>query len=178
MRKLATLIFFIAFVYGGLVYGQTAKPNPKSRESRTWVNMVKGGNALNEFGDSYSFQTNGDIIVKDTESNTFTAKFFGANDTNKAYYYETVSLKELLGESASDVPVQIITGYMMDGKSLKYAVYTENYVQKESDWRTQNGVTENETWTPNSNVDYKTYPVPNMEDIDFSETVVIGELTR
>ncbi|WP_300703109.1 hypothetical protein [uncultured Brachyspira sp.] len=103
-------------------------------------------------------------------------KFMGARTDTHAYYTYQLPISTFY-ENAPALGINLVEGYSIEGgKIMRYSKYTKKYQGKLEAWKKANTVYSDNRWVANTNANWTSYPVPQPEDVDWSEAEYAGEL--
>lgn len=129
---------------------------------------ARAGEIYTNTGDNieFSFLSNGDITIKQTDTPDNTAKFIGAKTEQEAFYRLPTKLSGL-GYDTSLVEDKTYLwgiGFAVSNKNLYNFDYNTNYEQKIKEWDNMNTETGKKI---KSGTDLSTLPIPNPVDIEW-----------
>lgn len=149
------------------LYGQT--------ENDMWLSKVALKTVVGNY--IYTFKENGDVTYTTPERITKTVMFYKAESGSKAYYYGKIYLKDLVATSslipqAYDKEINLYIGFVIEGNSLKMTSnYNKDYYKRLENWVLQNSYNDG---VIKENADWSGYPIPKIEEINFSNLTFIG----
>lgn len=165
MRKILSILIIFAIT----LYSQMSNPLVKN-----WIKLVEGAYVYTSDKGTYNFKQNGDIILD--SGNILT--LVGVKSTNQAYYTYTINLSDMY-MNAPNITAKMVEGYAVVGGILQSADgLLDGYNEKLNNWMELNATYDdyNTEWIINNNANWKTYPMPKIEDIDWSTLQNIGKL--
>ncbi len=141
-----------------------------------WIRAVKR-RAVN--GDKkYIFEENGDIIIDNKKK----LALIKAKNNKMAVYSNTDFINKfmLVFSAYGSIKVTFMEGYIVENDKLYYTyAYKASYYKKLNDWMKNNGVFESkEVWAANKKVNWKTFPAPRENDINWEKKVLIGDIVK
>lgn len=174
MRK---IIFFVTFAFIFVpLYSQNIRLD--SEYSKNWIKFINK-KTIDMRGALYEAFGNGNMVLMSGQSPLMLVKtytFLGAMSDNHAYYSHQITIS-ILYDNAPNMGLRIIEGYSVTGYTLnRYAKYQEPYNKKVDEWNNKNAVYKNGRWVANNDADWKTYPIPQAEDVNWDDGAYAGEL--
>ena len=107
--------------------------------------------------------------------------FIKAISNNAAVYSHSdyISKFMLVFSGYPSVKVTFMEGYISENGKLYYTyAYKKSYYDKLHLWMQKNGVFESkEVWVAKKNINWKTFPAPMSNDINWEKKAPIGDLT-
>ena len=175
MKKL--IILFISLILSfNLLNAQNITKD--SDYSKNWVNFVFK-KTIDMKGALYEGRPGGDLELISGRTPMLLVKmykFLGARSDSHAYYTHQVPIS-MFYDNAPALGVNLVEGYSIeDGKVMRYSKYIRSYQGKLDSWKKANSVFTNERWVANTDADWDSYPVPQPEDVNWSEGEYAGEL--
>ena len=105
-----------------------------------------------------------------------------AKNNKMAVYSNTDFINKfmLVFSAYSSIKVTFMEGYIVENDKLYYTyAYKSSYYKKLNDWMKNNGVFESkEVWAANKKVNWKTFPAPRENDINWEKKVLIGDIVK
>lgn len=142
---------------------------------KKWINLVKEKTVKAD--KNYIFQKDGDIIVDGKKR----LNFVKAVSNNSAIYenFDYLNKFMLVFSAYSSIKTAFMEGYIIENDKLYYTyAYKKSYYYKLRLWMEKNGAFESkEVWTANKNINWKTFPSPMSEDINWEKKAPIGEIS-
>lgn len=111
---------------------------------------------------TYTFLSNGDIIVNAYNGKTYTLHFWGAKDSTNGIYYVKINLKDIFGNVAPNLETYFYYGYKFDETTYKNRPILREYWQNHSyydsfnDWHSNNF---DKNGNPKNNIDWNSMPL-------------------
>lgn len=159
-----------------LLYTQNIRLD--SKHSKNWINLVSR-RTIDMRGALYECMGNGDIVLMSGRSPFMLVrsyKFLGARGDRQTYYSHQINISVLYDE-APNMGLRLIEGYSLDGYELnRYAQYSDLYNEKLRKWNDKNAVYNDGRWKANKDADWNSYPVPEVEDVNWDLREYAGEL--
>ena len=141
-----------------------------------WIKIVK--KRVVNADKRYVFEDNGDIVI-DNKKKLILIK---AKNNKMAVYSNTDFLNKfmLVFSAYPSIKVTFMEGYIIDNDKLYYTyAYKASYYKKLNDWMNVNGVFESkEVWVVNKKINWKTFPAPKENDINWEKKVLIGNIAK
>ncbi|ADK31346.1 hypothetical protein R4M03_01185 [Brachyspira pilosicoli] len=143
---------------------------------KDWIKAVK--RKVVNADKKYVFEENGDIIIDNKKKLTL----IKAKNNKMAVYSNSDFINKfmLVFSAYTSVKVTFMEGYIIDNNKLYYTyAYKSSYYKKLNDWMNNNGVFESkEVWVANKKVNWKTFPSPRENDINWEKKVLIGDIVK
>lgn len=143
--------------------------------NKIWINSVKNKSALGS--KTYSFQDNGNILLDNKKEIIFVS----AMDKNIAVYSNTDYINKFMSvfSSCPNVKVTFMEGYALIDNNIYYTyAYTKKYYDRLNKWMNKNGIFKTkDIWTMKKSANWKAFPTPRYEDINWSKKAKIGNLS-
>lgn len=143
---------------------------------KDWIKTIK--KRVVNADKKYVFEDNGDILI-DNKKKLILIK---AKNNKMAVYSNTDFLNKfmLVFSAYSSIKVTFMEGYIVENDKFYYTyAYKSSYYKKLNDWMNNNGVFESkEVWTANKKVNWKTFPAPKENDINWEKKVLIGDIVK
>ena len=141
-----------------------------------WINLIK--EKIVKADKNYTFQKDGEIII----DNKKRLNFIKAISNNMAVYSHSDYINKFLLVFAgySSVKVTFMEGYIVENNKLYYTyAYKKSYYNKLHLWMQKNGVFESkEVWVAKKNINWKTFPAPTINDINWEKKAMIGDISN
>ena len=103
-------------------------------------------------------------------------KFLGARSESQAYYSHQKPIS-LFFDNAPSLGIIMIEGYSIEGaKITRFSKYVPSYEEKLDAWKEDNAVFINDRWVANTNANWRKFPVPQPEDVNWASGDYAGEL--
>lgn len=169
-------IFIIAVIVAVIAVLFFITNNRVISYDKDWIRAVKR-RAVN--GDKkYIFEENGDIIIDNKKK----LALIKAKNNKMAVYSNTDFINKfmLVFSAYGSIKVTFMEGYIVENDKLYYTyAYKSSYYKKLNDWMKNNGVFESkEVWVANKKVNWKTFPAPRENDINWEKKVLIGDIVK
>ncbi len=141
-----------------------------------WINLIK--EKIVKADKNYTFQKDGEIII----DNKKRLNFIKAISNNMAVYSHSDYINKfmLVFSGYFSVKVTFMEGYIVENNKLYYTyAYKKSYYNKLHLWMQKNGVFESkEVWVAKKNINWKTFPAPNINDINWEKKAMIGDISN
>ena len=141
-----------------------------------WINLIK--EKIVKADKNYTFQKDGEIII----DNKKRLNFIKAISNNMAVYSHSDYINKfmLVFSGYSLVKVTFMEGYIVENNKLYYTyAYKKSYYNKLHLWMQKNGVFESkEVWVAKKNINWKTFPAPTINDINWDKKAIIGDISN
>ncbi|WP_288520090.1 hypothetical protein [uncultured Brachyspira sp.] len=141
-----------------------------------WINLIK--EKIVKADKNYTFQKDGEIII----DNKKRLNFIKAISNNMAVYSHSDYINKfmLVFSGYSLVKVTFMEGYIVENNKLYYTyAYKKSYYNKLHLWMQKNGVFESkEVWVAKKNINWKTFPAPTINDINWEKKAMIGDISN
>ena len=141
-----------------------------------WINLIK--EKIVKADKNYTFQKDGEIII----DNKKRLNFIKAISNNMAVYSHSDYIKKfmLVFSGFFSVKVTFMEGYIVENNKLYYTyAYKKSYYNKLHLWMQKNGVFESkEVWVAKKNINWKTFPAPTINDINWEKKAMIGDISN
>lgn len=141
-----------------------------------WINLIK--EKIVKADKNYTFQKDGEIII----DNKKRLNFIKAISNNMAVYSHSDYINKfmLVFSGYSSVKVTFMEGYIVENNKLYYTyAYKKSYYNKLHLWMQKNGVFESkEVWIAKKNINWKTFPAPTINDINWEKKAMIGDISN
>ena len=141
-----------------------------------WINLIK--EKIVKADKNYTFQKDGEIII----DNKKRLNFIKAISNNMAVYSHSDYINKfmLVFFGYSSVKVTFMEGYIVENNKLYYTyAYKKSYYNKLHLWMQKNGVFESkEVWVAKKNINWKTFPAPTINDINWEKKAMIGDISN
>ena len=141
-----------------------------------WINLIK--EKIVKADKNYTFQKDGEIII----DNKKRLNFIKAISNNMAVYSHSDYINKfmLVFSGYSLVKVTFMEGYIVENNKLYYTyAYKKSYYNKLHLWMKKNGVFESkEVWVAKKNINWKTFPAPTINDINWEKKAMIGDISN
>ena len=140
-------------------------------ENNEWKSKVAGKTIEEkDVMNTYTFLSNGDIIVNAYNGKTYTLHFWGAKDSTNGIYYVKINLKDIFGNVAPNLETYFYYGYKFDeGDYLPNTPVLQEYQQGPTyhelfrGWRSNNF---DKNGNPkNNSVDWDSMPLQTTANI-------------
>lgn len=139
-----------------------------------WINLIK--EKIVKADKNYTFQKDGEIIIDNKKK----LNFIKAISNNMAVYSHSDYINKfmLVFSGYSLVKVTFMEGYIVENNKLYYTyAYKKSYYNKLHLWMQKNGVFESkEVWVAKKNINWKTFPAPTINDINWEKKAMIGDI--
>ena len=143
---------------------------------RDWIQTIKKKVVNAE--KKYVFQEDGSIVIDNKKKLTL----IKAKNNNMAIYSNTDFINKfmLVFSAYSSIKVTFMEGYIVENDKLYYTyAYKSSYYKKLNDWMNANGVFQSkEVWVANKKINWKTFPAPRENDINWEKKVLIGDIVK
>ena len=140
-----------------------------------WINLIKGKKVHAD--KNFIFQKDGELIIDGKKK----LNFIKAISNNSAVYSHSDYINKfmLVFSGYPSVKVTFMEGYISENGKLYYTyAYKKSYYDKLHLWMQKNGVFESkEVWVAKKNINWKTFPAPMSNDINWEKRATIGDLT-
>ena len=140
-----------------------------------WINLIKGKKVHAD--KNFIFQKDGELIIDGKKK----LNFIKAISNNSAVYSHSDYINKfmLVFSGYPSVKVTFMEGYISENGKLYYTyAYKKSYYDKLHLWMQKNGVFESkEVWVAKKNINWKTFPAPMSNDINWEKRAPIGDLT-
>ena len=140
-----------------------------------WINLIKGKKVHAD--KNFIFQKDGELIIDGKKK----LNFIKAISNNSAIYSHSDYINKfmLVFSGYPSVKVTFMEGYISENGKLYYTyAYKKSYYDKLHLWMQKNGVFESkEVWVAKKNINWKTFPAPMSNDINWEKRATIGDLT-
>ena len=140
-----------------------------------WINLIKGKKVHADR--NFVFQKDGELIIDGKKK----LNFIKAISNNSAVYSHSDYINKfmLVFSGYPSVKVTFMEGYISENGKLYYTyAYKKSYYDKLHLWMQKNGVFESkEVWVAKKNINWKTFPAPMSNDINWEKRATIGDLT-
>lgn len=141
-----------------------------------WINLIKGKKVNAD--KIFVFQKDGELIIDGKKK----LNFIKAISNNAAVYSHSDYLNKfmLVFSGYYSIKVTFMEGYISENGKLYYTyAYKKSYYNKLHLWMQKNGVFESkEVWIAKKNIDWKTFPAPMSNDINWEKRAPIGDLSN
>lgn len=142
---------------------------------KCWINLIKGKKVHAD--KNFVFQKDGELIIDGKKK----LNFIKAISNNSAVYSHSDYINKfmLVFSGYPSVKVTFMEGYISENGKLYYTyAYKKSYYDKLHLWMQKNGVFESkEVWVAKKNINWKTFPAPMSNDINWEKRAPIGDLT-
>lgn len=142
---------------------------------KVWINLIKGKKVYAD--KNFVFQKDGELIIDGKKK----LNFIKAISNNSAVYSHSDYINKfmLVFSGYPSVKVTFMEGYISENGKLYYTyAYKKSYYDKLHLWMQKNGVFESkEVWVAKKNINWKTFPAPMSNDINWEKRAPIGDLT-
>ena len=142
---------------------------------KCWINLIKGKKVYAD--KNFVFQKDGELIIDGKKK----LNFIKAISNNSAVYSHSDYINKfmLVFSGYPSVKVTFMEGYISENGKLYYTyAYKKSYYDKLHLWMQKNGVFESkEVWVAKKNINWKTFPAPMSNDINWEKRATIGDLT-
>ena len=142
---------------------------------KCWINLIKGKTVKAD--KNFVFQKDGELIIDGKKK----LNFIKAISNNSAVYSHSDYINKfmLVFSGYPSVKVTFMEGYISENGKLYYTyAYKKSYYDKLHLWMQKNGVFESkEVWVAKKNINWKTFPAPMSNDINWEKRAPIGDLT-
>ena len=143
---------------------------------KDWINLIKGKKVNAD--KIFVFQKDGELIIDGKKK----LNFIKAISNNAAVYSHSDYLNKfmLVFSGYSSVKVTFMEGYISENGKLYYTyAYKKSYYDKLHLWMQKNGAFESkEVWIAKKNINWKTFPAPMSNDINWEKRAPIGDLSN
>lgn len=143
---------------------------------KDWIKTIKK-RAVNA-DKKYVFEDNGDILIDNKKKLTL----IKAKNNKMAIYSNSDFINKfmLIFSAYSSIKVTFMEGYIVENDKLYYTyAYKSSYYKKLNNWMKNNGVFQSkEVWVANKKVNWKTFPSPRENDINWEKKVLIGDIVK
>ena len=140
-----------------------------------WINLIKGKKVHADR--NFVFQKDGELIIDGKKK----LNFIKAISNNSAVYSHSDYINKfmLVFSGYPSVKVTFMEGYISENGKLYYTyAYKKSYYDKLHLWMQRNGIFESkEVWVAKKNINWKTFPAPMSNDINWEKRAPIGDLT-
>lgn len=140
-----------------------------------WINLIKGKKVHAD--KNFIFQKDGELIIDGKKK----LNFIKAISNNSAVYSHSDYINKfmLVFSGYPSVKVTFMEGYISENGKLYYTyAYKKSYYDKLHLWMQRNGIFESkEVWVAKKNINWKTFPAPMSNDINWEKRATIGDLT-
>ncbi|TKZ30410.1 hypothetical protein [Brachyspira catarrhinii] len=141
---------------------------------KDWVNLVKNKKVYAD--KNFVFQKDGELIIDGKKK----LNFIKAISNNSAVYShgDYINKFMLVFSGYPSIKVTFMEGYISENGKLYYTyAYKKSYYDKLHLWMQKNGVFESkEVWVAKKNINWKTFPAPMSNDINWEKRAPIGDL--
>ena len=142
---------------------------------KCWINLIKGKKVYAD--KNFVFQKDGELIIDGKKK----LNFIKAISNNSAVYSHSDYINKfmLVFSGYPSVKVTFMEGYISENGKLYYTyAYKKSYYDKLHLWMQKNGIFESkEVWVAKKNINWKTFPAPMSNDINWEKRAPIGDLT-
>ena len=142
---------------------------------KDWINLIKYKKVYAD--KNFVFQKDGELIIDGKKK----LNFIKAISNNAAVYSHSdyISKFMLVFSGYPSVKVTFMEGYISENGKLYYTyAYKKFYYDKLHLWMQKNGVFESkEVWVAKKNINWKTFPAPMTNDINWEKKAPIWNLT-
>jgi len=167
------IIFTILLVLAVLLLFTNKKSASYDRE---WIDLIKGKTVNSD--KNYAFQKDAELLIDGKKK----LNFVKARSNNSAVYEHSDYLNKfmLVFSGYPYVKVTFMEGYIAENNKLYYTyAYKKSYYGKLNSWMKKNGTFESkDVWTAKKNVNWKTFPAPNSNDINWEKKAKIGDISN
>ena len=143
---------------------------------KDWIKTIK--KRVVNADKKYVFEDNGDILIDNKKKLTL----IKAKNNKMAIYRNSDFINKfmLIFSAYSSTKVTFMEGYIVENDKLYYTyAYKSSYYKKLNNWMKNNGVFESkEVWVANKKVNWKTFPSPRENDINWEKKVLIGDIVK
>lgn len=141
-----------------------------------WINLIKDKKVYADR--NFVFQKDGELIIDGKKK----LNFIKAISNNEAVYSHSdyISKFMLVFSGYPSIKVTFMEGYISEKGKLYYTyAYKKSYYDKLHLWMQKNGVFESkEVWVAKKNINWKTFPAPMSNDINWEKKAPIGDLSN
>ena len=103
-------------------------------------------------------------------------KFLGARSESQAYYSHQKPISFFF-DNAPSLGIVMVEGYSIEGaKITRFSKYVPSYEEKLDAWKEDNAIFTNDTWIAKTNANWRSFPVPQPEDVNWASGDYAGEL--
>ena len=142
-----------------------------------WVRKVRGKSVVAPNGYLYTFMDNGSVEYGINGKKMGIGFFVYAENENKAYYYERISLNNIAYNIQASVPktnVSMYVSFILSNDNIKMTSgYTKDYYARLSAWKKSNL---NMFGILKEGKDMSEYPIPYINEINFNNFIEFGKL--
>ncbi len=175
MRKILLYLFFILFSINSLNAQNITRT---SEYSKDWVNRINR-KTIDMQGALYGAIPGGNWVLISGKSPFLLIKeykFLGARSESQAYYSHQKPIS-LFFDNAPSLGIVMVEGYSIEGaKITRFSKYVPSYEEKLDAWKEDNAVFINDRWVANTNANWRKFPVPQPEDVNWASGDYAGEL--
>ncbi len=143
---------------------------------KDWINLIKEKKVNAD--KIFVFQKDGELIIDGKKK----LNFIKAISNNAAVYSHSDYLNKfmLVFSGYPSIKVTFMEGYISENGKLYYTyAYKKSYYNKLHLWMQKNGVFESkEVWIAKKNINWKTFPAPMSNDINWEKRAPIGDLSN
>ncbi|WP_432633582.1 hypothetical protein [Brachyspira sp.] len=143
---------------------------------KDWINLIKEKRVSAD--KNYIFQKDGELIIDGKKK----LNFIKAISNNAAVYSHSDYINKfmLVFSDYPSIKVTFMEGYISENGKLYYTyAYKKSYYNKLHLWMQKNGVFESkEVWIAKKNINWKTFPAPMSNDINWEKRAPIGDLSN
>lgn len=143
---------------------------------KDWINLVKEKKFASD--KIFFFQKDGELIIDGKKK----LNFIKAISNNMAIYSHSDYINKfmLVFSGYPSIKVTFMEGYIFENKKLYYTyAYKKSYYNKLHLWMKKNGVFESkEVWVAKKNINWKTFPYPMSNDINWEKMAQVGDLSN
>lgn len=143
---------------------------------KDWINLIKYKTVKAD--KNFVFQKDGELIIDGKKK----LNFIKAISNNAAVYSNSDYINKfmLVFSGYPSIKVTFMEGYISERGKLYYTyAYKKSYYNKLHLWMQKNGVFESkEVWIAKKNINWKTFPAPMSNDINWDKKAPIGDLSN
>ena len=169
-------IFIIAVIFLVIAVLFFITNNRTVSFDKYWINLIKDKKVYAD--KNFVFQKDGELIIDGKKK----LNFIKAISNNAAVYSHSDYINKfmLVFSGYPSVKVTFMEGYISENGKLYYTyAYKKSYYDKLHLWMQKNGVFESkEVWVAKKNINWKTFPAPMSNDINWEKKAPIGDLTN
>ena len=169
-------IFIIAVIFLVIAVLFFTTNNITVSFDKDWINLIKYKKVYAD--KNFVFQKDGELIIDGKKK----LNFIKAISNNAAVYSHSdyISKFMLVFSGYPSIKVTFMEGYISENGKLYYTyAYKKSYYNKLHLWMQKNGVFESkEVWVAKKNINWKTFPAPTINDINWDKKAMIGDISN
>ena len=175
MKKKLLFLFLILFLINFLNAQNITRT---SEYSHNWVKRINR-KTIDMHGALYEAIPGGNWVLISGKSPFLLIKeykFLGARSESQAYYSHQKPISFFF-DNAPSLGIVMVEGYSIEGaKITRFSKYVPSYEEKLDAWKEDNAIFTNDTWIAKTNADWRSFPVPQPEDVNWASGDYAGEL--